>query len=113
MQNCFKTRPLEHHAFSPHLSVGASGICPDRKQDVVQQITIFDRDPADLASLAPDDDTKGVNTYTLKHIYKAGRIVTVRCSYGAGLVLDVTLKNPVNLCIFKRSKAGVPSILCR
>ncbi|MDO8728682.1 MAG: hypothetical protein Q7K26_02175 [bacterium] len=94
------------------LSVGAKGVCPELIHDKVQQIYIFDGSPDELAYLAPDDDDKAANTYTLSYIYEKGRIVTIRCTYESGYVFDVSMKNRINLCNFSRSKAGTPILVC-
>ena len=95
------------------LSVGAKGVCPTRNHEKVQQIDIFDGNPEELAYLAPDDDEKAPNTYTLKHIYEKGRTVTIRCTYDSGFVFELALKKKVNRCNFSRSKTGTPALVCK
>ena len=60
----------------------ATGVCPPRPGAAVTQIDIFDGDPAERAYLAPDDAMAGTNIYSVKSVYDAGRMLTVRCHYG-------------------------------
>jgi len=85
-------------------------VCPTRSHNVVKQIDIFDGDPKDLAYLAPDDDAS--NTYTFSGIYEQGRVVTVRCKYKNGDVVDIPLAATIDQCIFSRSKQGASSLVC-
>ena len=94
------------HAKSPALKV-----CPVRSDSKVKQIDIFDGDPKDLAYLAPDDDIS--NTYTVGGIYERGSIVTVRCKYKNGEVVDVPLTDRMDKCVFSRNKQGVSSLVCK
>lgn len=86
-------------------------VCPVHSHNKLKQIDIFDGDPKDLAFLAPDDDAS--NTYTLSGIYEQGRIVTVRCKYKNGEVVDVPLTGRIDKCIFSRSKQGASSLICK
>lgn len=89
----------------------ADGVCPKRKNEKIQQISIFDGKPEELVYLAPDDDTN--DTYTLADIYKEGRSATVRCAYENGLILDVELKNPVHKCKYSENMSGIPELNCQ
>ena len=91
---------------------GPNSVCPVRQGPGVSQIDIFDGDPAELASLAPDDGQKGANTYTVKGIYDQGRYVTIRCHYGRAAAVDVKLANRVAQCTFSGSEAH-PALTCK
>lgn len=95
------------------LSVSAKGVCPVRNNEKVQQIDIFDGTSEELAYLAPDDNEKAPNTYTLTHIYEKGRTVTIHCTYDSGFVFDLSLKKKVNRCNFSRSKSGTLALVCK
>lgn len=75
----------------------APGVCPERAGVSPNQIDVFDGDPSEQVFLAPDNDRKGANTYTVKHIYAQGRTVTIRCHFGKDVV-DVKLSKPVAVC---------------
>ncbi len=92
---------------TPH----AQGVCPVRPQAVVTQIDLFDGDPADQALLAPDDDRRGSNTYSVKSVYDAGRSLTIRCHYGDAST-DVKLVKPVTTCTYSGGDAH-PALTCR
>lgn len=99
-------------ADAPARSAAAASVCPIRAGASVSQIDVFDGEPADQAFLAPDDDGKGQNTYTVKAIYAQGRYVTVRCHYGSTVVEDVKLPNPVTRCLFSGGAAH-PALSCK
>ncbi len=86
-------------------------VCPVHGKNKVKQIDIFDGDPKELAYLAPDDDAS--NTYTVSSVYEHGNVVTVRCKYSNGKVIDVPLTRVVDKCIFSRSKQGESSLVCK
>ena len=88
----------------------AASACPARADAVVTRIDIFDGDPADQASLAPDDGGKGRNTYTVGNIYAHGGFVTVRCHRGATFE-DVKLQEPVSTCRFSGGDSH-PALHC-
>jgi hypothetical protein len=92
---------------------GSQGVCPGRSGHKLQHIDIFDGKPEELAYLAPDDDRHSPNTYTVQPIYGRGGILTVRCSYEGGLVLDIELKKPVDKCTFSQNAQGEPSLVCK
>lgn len=92
---------------------GAKGVCPDRVHEKVRQISIFDGNPDELAYLAPDDDEKASNTYSLGYIYEKGNIVTIRCTYGSGFVFNISMRNKINRCKYSLSKAGTPILVCK
>lgn len=92
---------------------GSTGVCPARKHEKVVQIYIFDGKPDEQVFLAPDDDEKAPNTYTLAKIHQAGRTVTVRCEYSKGPVHDTELKKNVKRCQSSESKSGSFSLICR
>lgn len=95
------------------IEADAKDVCPARANEKVKQIDIFDGKPEELAFLAPDDDEKAPNTYTLKNIYEQGRIVTIRCTYDSGFIFELPMKDKVDNCHFSRSKAGVPKLVCK
>jgi hypothetical protein len=86
-------------------------VCPVHDNNKVKQIDIFDGDPKDLAYLAPDDDAS--NTYTVSSIYEHGSIVTVRCKYTDGAVVEVPLTGTIDKCVFSRNKQGMSSLTCK
>ena len=86
-------------------------VCPVRPGAPVSQIDLFDGDPADQALLAPDDDKKGSNTYSVKSVYDAGRSLTIRCHYGEAST-DVKLVKPVTTCTYSEAAAH-PALSCR
>lgn len=90
---------------------GSNSVCAVHPGAPVTQIDIFDGDPAELAFLAPDDDQKASNTYTVKGVYAQGRHVTVRCHYGKTSE-DVVLKNPVSRCQYSGDDAH-PALACK
>lgn len=100
------------------LGVGSAGagttdVCPARHGDGVQQIYLFDGKPEGEVYLAPDDDARRSNLYTLKPIYDSGRQVTIRCKYRSGHVTDVTLAERVDVCRFRRDKRGGSHLFCK
>ncbi len=62
-------------------------------------------------ALAPDDDKRGANTYSVKSIYDAGRSLTIRCHYGDAST-DVKLVKPVTTCTYSGGDAH-PALTCR
>ncbi len=86
-------------------------VCPVRPGPAVSQIEIFDGDPAELVSLAPDDDAKGANTYAVAGVYDQGRYLTIRCHYG-NASLDVRLPTRVAQCRFSGGDAH-PKLACK
>jgi hypothetical protein len=90
---------------------GSDSVCAVHEGAPVTQIDIFDGDPADLASLAPDDDQTAPNTYSVKNVYAQGRQVTVRCHYGKTSE-DVVLKTPVSHCQYSGGDAH-PALACQ
>ena len=86
-------------------------VCPQRAQDALRQIHIFDGPPEDQAYLAPDDDTTRSNVYTLKPIYDKGRFVTVRCEYRSSPLLDVRLPR-VAKCVFRKGRQSYGNLRC-
>lgn len=95
------------------IKADAKGVCPARANEKVKQIDLFDGKPEEQAFLAPDDDEKAPNTYSLKGIYEQGRIVTIRCTYDSGFVFELPMKDKVDHCNFSRSKAGAPNLVCK
>ena len=89
----------------------AASVCPAHAGAAVSQIDLFDGDPADQALLAPDDDRKGQNTYSVKSVYDAGRTLTIRCHYGATSE-DVKLVKPVMQCKYSGSDTR-PALACK
>lgn len=96
---------------SAHAAPSSMSICAIHAHARLTQIEIFDGDPADLVSLAPDDSQNASNTYTVKGVYDQGRHVTVRCRYGT-LFDDVVLTTPVSSCRFSGGAAH-PLLACR
>jgi hypothetical protein len=88
-----------------------AGVCPLRAGAAPSQIDVFDGDPSEQVFLAPDDDRKGANTYTVKPIYDQGRAVTVRCHFGKEAV-DVKLAKPVAVCRYSEV-GGQPQLACK
>ena len=89
----------------------AASVCPVHAGAAVSQIDLFDGDPADQALLAPDDDQKGQDTYSVKGVYDAGRTLTIRCHYGAASE-DVKLVKPVSQCRYSGGDKH-PALTCR
>ena len=89
----------------------AASVCPTHADAAVSQIDLFDGDPADQALLAPDDDRKGQNTYSVKSVYDAGRTLTIRCHYGAASE-DVKLVKPVSQCTYSGADKH-PALSCK
>lgn len=87
------------------------GVCPLRAGASPSQIDVFDGDPAEKVILAPDDDAKGANTYTVKDVYAQGRSVTIRCHFEKESV-DVKLTNPVAVCRYSGDDAHA-QMTCR
>ena len=92
---------------APH----AASVCPARTGAPVTQIDLFDGDPADQALLAPDDDKAGANTYSVKPVYDAGRVLTIRCHHGSASE-DVRLTRPVAQCRYSGGDAH-PALTCK
>ena len=88
-----------------------ASVCPAHAGAGVSQIDLFDGDPADMALLAPDDDQAGANTYSVKSVYDAHRILTIRCHYGAASE-DVKLSKPVSVCRYSGGDKD-PALTCR
>jgi hypothetical protein len=86
-------------------------VCPMHAGAPVTQIDLFDGDPADQALLAPDDDKAGANTYSVKPVYDAGRVLTIRCHRGAASE-DVKLTKPVAQCRYVEP-GGHPALTCK
>ena len=94
-----------------HVAPAARSVCTAHSGAPVTQIDIFDGDPADLASLAPDDPQSAPNTYTVKGVYEQGRHVTVRCHFGSTFD-DVVLTTPVSSCQFSGGDKH-PALACK
>ena len=88
-----------------------AGVCPPRPGAAVSQIDIFDGDPAERAYLAPDDAMAGTNIYSVKSVYDAGRMLTVRCHYGEATA-DIRLTSPVSRCKLSGGDSR-PVLACR
>ncbi|MEE3626114.1 STY0301 family protein [Nitrospirillum sp. BR 11752] len=87
-------------------------VCPARPGDKVKSLNVFDGKPEDMFNLAPDDEGAGQDTFTVGEIYKAGRMVTIRCIYTSGTVTDVELKDKVEQCKASEKKSGEVTISC-
>ncbi|TWB41947.1 STY0301 family protein [Nitrospirillum pindoramense] len=87
-------------------------MCPVRAGDSVQYINVFDGKPEDMFNLAPDDEGAGQDTFTVGEVYKAGRMVTIRCTYASGTVTDVELKDKVDRCVVTEKKPIELSVRC-
>ncbi|MEO5690128.1 MAG: STY0301 family protein [Burkholderiaceae bacterium] len=88
-----------------------AGVCPVHAGTGVSQIDLFDGDPAEQVLLAPDDDQAGANTYSVKTVYDAHRVLTIRCHYGAASE-DVKLVKPVSVCRYSGGEAH-PTLTCK
>jgi len=88
-----------------------ASVCPAHAGASVSQIDLYDGDPADMALLAPDDDQAGANTYSVRTVYDAGRVLTIRCHYGATSE-DVKLVKPVSTCRYAGADAH-PTLTCK
>jgi hypothetical protein len=75
------------------------------------QLDVLDGDPSELVLLAPDDDGRRANTYTVKDIYAQGRTIAIRCHFGKEAI-DVKLANPVAACRHSGGN-GRAQITCR
>lgn len=96
---------------APQPAATRAGVCPLRAGASPTQIDVFDGDPSEQVFLAPDDDRKGANTYTVKPIYDQGRTVTIRCHFGKQQV-DVKLAEPVAACRYSE-RDGRRQMTCK
>jgi hypothetical protein len=108
---CIATACMATACAGADVAPPSQSVCPARANAAVTQIDLFDGDPADQALLAPDDDKAGANTYSVKPVYDAGRVLTIRCHRGAASE-DVKLAKPVAQCRYVEP-GGHPALTCK
>lgn len=91
----------------------AADICPPRAGQAPRYIDVFDGSPEELATLVPDRYTTRTASWELGYVYEAGRIVTIRCKYADGQMLDVPLPDKIQRCKYKSEANKTARISCQ
>jgi hypothetical protein len=91
----------------------AAQSCPTKEGTVLNGVEVFDGDPAELASLVPDENGSERGMWNVAYVYEAKRNVWLRCKYGNGSVQDLRFPQPVKQCNYSRDKAGQLTASCR
>ncbi len=81
-------------------------VCPSQPGTVLHQVTVFDGPPEELASLVPEPDAQGRDSWPLAHVYQAGRQVWVHCQYQDHTQRVLQLPEPVRRCHFLPKRRG-------
>lgn len=91
----------------------AAEVCPKRPGHPLRGVDVFDGTPEERATLVPDDPQESFGRWSLRYIYEAGRIVTVRCRYADGHAADVTLSKQVDTCEYRVRANKTLKLDCR
>ena len=86
---------------SPSMSV-----CPRQPTAALRHVTVFDGPPEELASLVPESDAQGRDSWQLAYVYQAGRQVWVHCRYQDETRRVLLLSEPVHHCHFLPKRRG-------
>lgn len=89
-----------------------NNVCPVQADQFLQYVDIFDGLPEEMAILAPDNAQDTAGYWSLGYVYDAGRVVTVRCKYSGGAVVDITLSERVEKCAYDLAEKEPLSISC-
>lgn len=81
-------------------------VCPSQPGTVLHQVTVFDGPPEELASLVPEPDAQGRDSWPLAYVYQAGRQVWVHCQYQDQTRRVLQLPEPVRRCQFLPKRRG-------
>lgn len=90
----------------------ATEVCPARREQALRYVDVFDGDPAEMASLVPNETTDTKGYWDLGYVYDQGRVVTVRCKYADKEIRDVKLSERVSRCRYKVTR-NILKITCR
>ncbi|WP_139798966.1 STY0301 family protein [Andreprevotia lacus] len=77
--------------------------CPARAGHALHNVTVFDGDPAELASLVPEQTSRRKGYWPLAYVYAQGRHVTLRCTYADQQTVDVPLSARVERCDYTQN----------
>ncbi|WP_374438420.1 STY0301 family protein [Inhella sp.] len=81
-------------------------VCPIQPGKALRQVTVFDGPPEELASLVPEPDAQGRDSWPLAYVYQAGRQVWVHCQYQGEARRVLQLPEPVRHCHFLPKRRG-------
>ncbi|MBH9576966.1 STY0301 family protein [Inhella proteolytica] len=81
-------------------------VCPSQPASALRQVTVFDGPPEELASLVPEPDAQGRDSWPLAYVYQAGRQVWVHCQYQDQTRRVLQLPEPVRHCHFLPKRRG-------
>jgi hypothetical protein len=105
----------------PAASAADAEMCPAQTQTAspLKYVGVFDGPPERLVSLMADDEAcedkpkDNSGYFTLRHIYEAGRFVTIQCVYTDGSTSSVKLSKKVDGCKYSMAEDKVVSFICR
>jgi len=81
-------------------------VCPSQGATTLHYVTVFDGRPEELASLVPEPDAQGRDSWPLAYVYQAGRQVWVHCRYQDQTRRVLQLPEPVQHCHFLPKRRG-------
>ena len=81
-------------------------VCPSQSATTLRHVTVFDGPPEELASLVPEPDAQGRDSWPLAYVYQAGRQVWVHCQYKDKTRRVLQLPEPVRHCHFLPKRRG-------
>lgn len=95
----------------------ASPRCPGSFQAApLTTVSVFDGPLEEQADLVPSGGKRSkassVSTWDVGYIYKAGRIVHLKCGYRTGVFIDVPVRGPVKRCTLIEQH-GLRALACR
>lgn len=94
-------------------AAAALEVCPDRHEQPLRFVYVFDGTPEELATLVPDRAKERSGRWQLDYVYDAGRFVTIRCKYADGKTEDVKLEKKVKRCDYKIDSKKTLKVLCK
>ncbi|MFO1253093.1 MAG: STY0301 family protein [Inhella sp.] len=84
----------------------SASVCPSQPASALRQVTVFDGPPEEMASLVPEPDAQGRDSWPLAYVYQAGRQVWVHCQYQDQTRRVLQLPEPVRHCHFLPKRRG-------
>ena len=96
----------------PHPPKGWSASIDTSNDQIFDSITLFDGPPAEMASLAPDnEESRGPVTWTFDE--KKQRTIYLQCNYRQTAArLTMALPDSVTQCTYNPSSPGVVKCIC-
>jgi hypothetical protein len=76
-------------------------------------VDVFDGSPEEQAYLVPDAATDERGFWNLAYVFDAGRVVTVRCKYAHGHVIDLRLATRIAKCQYTSQGAAGLRMVCQ